>query len=110
MLPHKESECQHGCIFIAKVNDFNVKQRLLKAKTNVILKLSDVTGQDENENPYIYINSQLTPFFGKLLSAGRKAAKERKVHSIWLNRHGCQVRLVTDGPEMSYNSETELIR
>lgn len=96
-------------MFVAKLNDFNTKQKVLKAKTAVSLKLSDVVGASGGgADPFIFINSQVTPFFGRLMSEGRKAVKEKKLHSVWLNRHGCQLRLVADGPEIGFKSLTEL--
>lgn len=96
-------------MFIAKFNDFAIKQKILKAKVNITLRLSDIissklTGPDTT----IFVNNHVTPFFGKLLAEGRKAVKENRIHSVWLNRNGCNVRLELNGLERIYRSTDEL--
>lgn len=95
-------------IFIVKINEFAVKQQIMKAKINKDLRLKDIIAISSNDNPSIYVNNHVTPFFGKLLAEGRKAIKESGIHSVWLNRNGCQVRLVADGAERIYRSVNEL--
>lgn len=96
-------------IFIIKFNDFAVKQKILKAKVNKDVRLRDVLHNDSfDTNPLIFINNHVTPYFGKLLAEGRKAIKSNMIHSVWLNRNGCQFRVEANGPERSYCSMKEL--
>lgn len=96
-------------IFIVKLKDFAVKHRILKSKVNKELRLGDVIKSNSiNENPNIFINNHVTPFFGKLLAEGRKAVKEKSIHSVWLSRSGCRLRFDIDGDEYTYRSINEL--
>lgn len=98
-------------IFIVKMNDLGVKHQILKSKVNMELRLNDViTFNPRNDNPLIYVNNHLTPFFGKLLAEGRKAVKERKIHSVWLAKNGCHLRLEVNGKEQIYRNTNELER
>lgn len=98
-------------IFIVKINDFAIKHKILKANASKEIRLKDVTGTTaENCNQTIFINNHVTPFFGKLLAEGRKAVKDKKIHSVWLGRNGCQLRFEAEGPERTYRSLDELIR
>lgn len=97
-------------IFIVKINDFAVKHNILKSKSSKEVKLMNIMKTNtENGNKVIYINNHVTPFFGKLLTEGRKAVKDKIIHSVWLNKNGCQLRLEADGPERTCNSLEELI-
>lgn len=92
-------------IFIVKFNDFAVKQRILKAKVNKDVRLLDVLGNSSSDgNPLIFINNHVTPYFGRLLAEGRRAMKNNTIHSVWLNKNGCQFRVEANGIERSYQS------
>lgn len=95
-------------IFIVRINDFAVKLRILKSKVSKEVRLNDFMSSTSNENPFIFINSHVTSFFGKLLAEGRRAVKEKKIHSVWLTKHGCQLRFEGDGKERMYRSTDEL--
>lgn len=95
-------------MFIVKINNFAVKQRILKAKINKDVRLRDVTNLNASDgNPLIFINNHVTPYFGKLLAEGRKAVKDKKIHSVWFNRNGCKLRLEANGPERVYRNMIE---
>lgn len=92
-------------IVVVKLNDLSIKHRILKSKFGKELKLKDVIQcNPRNNNQVIYINNHVTPFFGKLLSEGRKAVKEKIIHSVWLSKDGCRLRFVADGEERGYRS------
>lgn len=96
-------------IIVVKLNDISVKHRILKSKVGKELRLKDVIRcNPTNNNQVIYINNHVTPFFGKLLSEGRKAVKEKKIHSVWLSKDGCRLRFDADGVERVYRSASEL--
>ncbi len=95
-------------IFIVKINDFAVKNQILKSKVNKEVRLKDVMTIAFQGNPIIYVNNHVTPFFGKLLAEGRKAVKEKKIHSVWLTRQGCKLRFEENGVERIYCSTDEL--
>lgn len=96
-------------IFIVKFKDFTLKHRVMKAKSSKEVKLSDVMqSSTTNQNPCVFINNHVTPFFGKLLAEGRKAVKNKKILAVWLNKNGCHVRLDSNGAERIYRSVTEL--
>lgn len=95
-------------IFIVKLNDFAVKQRILKAKVNKEVRLRDVIGNSSSDgNPLIFINNHVTPYFGRLLAEGRRAIKTNTIHSVWLSKNGCQFRVEANGIERSYQSIQE---
>ncbi|KAG4067311.1 hypothetical protein HA402_000302 [Bradysia odoriphaga] len=98
-------------IFIIKFNDFATKQRIMKAKVDKVIKVRDVIGSDTTAgNSTLFINNHVTPFFGKLMAEGRKAVKDKRIQSVWLNRNGCNIRLEANGPERIYRSTDELYR
>ncbi len=96
-------------IIIVKLNDFSIKHRILKSKQNSNLKLKDVIqSTSSNGDQSVYINNHVTPFFGRLLSEGRKLVKDDKIHSVWLSRDGCRLRFDAEGEERIYRSSKEL--
>lgn len=95
-------------IIIVKLYDKEVKHVILKNKLKKEVRLNDVMGVSSEANPLIYINHHLTPFFGKLLAEGRRAVREKKVHSVRLTSAGCQVRFEENGKERTYKSVGEL--
>lgn len=94
-------------VIIVKLNDFSVKHQVLKLKASKVVRLHDFV-LTSDQNPMIYVNNHVTPFFGKLLSEGRKAMKEKKIHSVWLSRDGCRMRLEDGGKEFIYRSIKDL--
>lgn len=95
-------------IVIVKLNDFAVKHQIMKSKVNKQLRLQDVINSNTMDaNQIVYINNHVTPFFGKLLAEGRRAVKDKKIHSVWLNKEGCRLRFDVDGDERSFRSTKE---
>lgn len=97
-------------IFVVKLKDFSMKHRILKSKVNKVIRLSDI-GLDVGQSrvdAQIYVNNHVTPFFGRLLAEGRKAVKDKKAHSVWLNRDGCRLRFDEAGRDFLYRSTKEL--
>lgn len=66
-----------------------------------------IIGAPQSKSP-VFINNHTTPFFGKLLAEGRKAIKEGKINSCWLNTFGCQLKFSEDGKSYGYRSIEEL--
>lgn len=95
-------------IFIVKINDFAVKHQILKSKVSKAVRLNDVMSNSTDGNPFIFINNHVTPFFGKLLAEGRKAVKEKKIHSVWMTKNGCHLRFEENGHGQIYRSADEL--
>lgn len=96
-------------IIIAKLSDFDLKQKVLANKSNVKVTLGNIISCSSSQaNTPIFINNHTTPFFGKLLSEGRKAAKDGKVHSCWLNSFGCQLKFSKEGKHFEYRNSAEL--
>lgn len=97
-------------IFILKLNDFSLKHNIMKSKANKVIRLSDigVSIGGSGVDTQVFVNNHVTPFFGKLLADGRKAVKDKNVHSVWLNRDGCRVRFDEAGKDFLYRSSKEL--
>lgn len=95
-------------IIIAKLSDYELKQKILKEKIKNPVKLSDVIGCSNAADTIIYINNHVTPFFGKLLHEGRKAVKSGDIHSCWLNSFGCQMKYEEDGKQHAYRTIDDL--
>lgn len=96
-------------IIIVKLNDFSLKHRILKSKGSKEIRLNDVVGSgNSGDNPLVFVNNHVTPFFGKLLAEGRRAVKDRKIHSVWLNKDGCRLRFDEKGKEHVYRNIEEL--
>lgn len=90
-----------------KLKDFSTKLRILKSKVGKDYRLRDVI-RSVDDSTMIYINNHVTPFFGKLLSEGRRLVKEKKIHSVWLSMDGRRLRFGPDGEERIYHSANEL--
>lgn len=96
-------------IIIVKLNDYELKQNVLKEKAKKPVKLGDIVACDANgAGTAVFINNHVTPFFGKLLKEGRLAVKEQKIHSCWLNAFGCQFKFQEDGKQHGFRSTDEL--
>lgn len=84
---------------IIKFNNFENKLKALNAKKQVLL--SDVPSfkSDKSKVP-IFINNHVTPFFGRILGLGRRAVKEKRIHSCWIGANGCLIKMTeTDKPQ-----------
>lgn len=96
-------------IFIVILNSVATKFQILKLKSKKDLRLNDVISNNvTNDNPSIYVNNHTTPFFGKLLADGRKAVKNKQIHSVWLGKDGCRVRFEEKGKDQLYRNISEL--
>lgn len=74
---------------IVKFNDFDKKLEALNSKTKTPVVLNDViTCESQHQNTPIFLNNHVTPFFGRLLAAGRQATKEKRIHSCWIGASG----------------------
>lgn len=81
---------------IVKFVNFEKKLIALNNKAKKPVKLSDVYS-DKKSNAQIYLNNHVTPYFGRLLAAGRQAIKEELIHSCWIGATGCLIKLQKDG-------------
>lgn len=96
-------------IIVVKLADFETKQLILSTKQTKKLSLGDVMSNPKEPKTPLYINNHTTPFFGKLLAEGRKAMKNGKIHSCWLNNFGCQLKFTENGKYFNYKSIADLI-
>lgn len=95
-------------IIVAKLRDFELKQKILSNKSKKKVVLRDIMPNSTRPNEPVFINNHTTPFFGKLLAEGRKAAKEGQINSCWLNTFGCQLKFSEEGKSYSYRDTDEL--
>lgn len=101
---NNNAECN---IFIAKLKAYELKHHILAAKMDKRLSLKDIDRLCSSDQP-IYINNHLTPFFGKLLADGRRAVKEKKIHSCWMSSNGPLLKLEVNGKQMNFYSAEHL--
>lgn len=96
--------------FIVKLKDVHAKRLILRAKFGKRLSLiTSDTGYPCTLNRPIYINNHVTPFFGRLIAAGRKAIKEKRIHSCWMSAQGPVMKLeVNDKQQHVYYSVEHL--
>lgn len=88
---------------IVKFASFEKKLLALNSKTDKPVKVKDVfVGQQSNVQ--IYLNNHVTPFFGRLLAAGRQAVKEEIIHSCWIGTTGCLVKMEEKGKPVNIRS------
>lgn len=77
-----------GNMIVVQFSSIEAKSALLESKTNKNIKLSDVMdtdGKSVDENAMVYVNTHLTPYFGRLISFGRRAVREGKLHSCYMS-------------------------
>lgn len=91
---------------VVKFKDFEKKLHVLNSKKQIRLK--DVAECSESQqNIGIYINNHTTPYFGRIMAAGRKAAKEKIIHSCWIGANSCLIQLKENGDPIAIrNVET----
>lgn len=94
-------------IFIVKIKAYELKHRILTTKTDKNLSLNDIDPLCQSDQP-IYINNHVTPFFGKLMAEGRRAVKEKKIHSCWMSSNGPLLKVVADGKQLLFHSSAHL--
>lgn len=95
-------------VIVVKLANFELKQQILVLESKHLLKLGDIVADSNEPSALIYINNHTTPFFGKLLSEGRKAAKAGAIQRCWLNNHGCQLNFNENGKSFLYKTMDEL--
>lgn len=84
---------------IIKFNSFETKLKALNAKKQVTLNDVPSFKSDKSKEP-IYINNHATPYFGRILALGRRAVKEKRIHSCWIGANGCLIKLAeNDKPQ-----------
>lgn len=90
---------------VVKFHDFNKKLMALNSKAKKPVKLNDITGGTTNNiNSQIYLNNHVTPFFGRLLAAGRQATKDEVIHSCWIGATGCLIKAKEDSKPVNVRS------
>lgn len=90
---------------IVKFADFKHKLMAIEAKAT---KPTSATGDQQNKP--IYINNHVTPFFGRLLAAGRVAIKQKVIHSCWIGNDGCLVKINEGDSPRNIKSLAEMER
>lgn len=94
---------------IVKFKDFEKKLQAINTKPGQKeIKVSDIIGATQ-VNARIYINNHVTPFFGRLLAAGRQAVKEEVIHSCWIGTTGCLVKLQENGKPLNVRSIDDFV-
>lgn len=95
---------------IVKFNSFEKKLAVLNSKPDKNgqkkVMASDVFDAARS-NAQIYVNNHVTPFFGRLLAAGRQAIKDGIVHSCWIGTTGCLIKLNEGGKPINVRSLDE---
>lgn len=89
---------------IVKFREFEKKLAAMSSKAQKQVKVSDVIG-DSKSIAQIYLNHHVTPFFGRLLAAGRTAVKDEIIHSCWINTMGCMIKFEENGKPMNVRSQ-----
>lgn len=93
-----------GDMFVIKFHKYDTKAAVMEAKSNTEILLADIVGAtaestSSNEKKMVYINTHVIPFFGHLLSRGRRAVKEKQIHSCWMTNNGVVVKLTSESKE-----------
>lgn len=93
---------------IVKFANFDKKLLALNSKAKKPVQLKDVPSLNINQVTPIYLNNHVTPFFGRLLAAGRTASKEGIIHSCWIGTSGCLIKMKEDGQPINIRSIDEI--
>lgn len=94
---------------IVKFAEFKDKLSVLNAKTKKPVTMKDVVQcSGELQNRSIYLNNHVTPFFAKLLAAGRNGVKSEQLHSCWIGTDGCLIKVKEGDSPKIVKSLTEL--
>lgn len=97
-------------IVVVKCVDFGVKDKIMKAKLDKVIKVADIfpdTSAENNTN--IFINNHTTPYFGRLLFHGRKAVKDNIIHSCWITSNGFYVKKTNESKPKEIKFMNELL-
>lgn len=95
-------------IVVVKFVSFETKDKIMKAKTDKTIKLSDIFENiTAEQDAQIFINNHTTPYFGRLLFHGRKAIKENLIHACWVSSNGFYIKKTSDAApkEVKYIDE-----
>lgn len=104
---------KYGTMFVVKFKSFETKAAVMEAKSNVEILLSDIVGESAQtsnsiEKKQIYINTHVIPYFGRILSHGRRAVKEKRLHSCWMTNNGVVAKLTNESKESTIQSIDQL--
>lgn len=108
-----DSKTSKFSTIIVKFVSFEKKLAILNVKAKKPVQLGDVIQcSPQQQKIQIYLNNHVTPFFGRLLAAGRQASKDKLIHSCWIGTTGCMVKLKEDGKPINVRTlgELELIK
>lgn len=95
------------CPIIVKFVDFKSKLTALEAKATKPKETHNNGDNDQQIQP-IYINNHVTPFFARLLAAGRFAVKDKLIHSCWIATEGCMIKVKEGDSSKNIKSLAEL--
>lgn len=96
-------------IIIVKMVSYEQKLLIIQARAKKAVKVRDfMDANDRQSEDFVYINNHTTPYYGRLLAAGRTMMKENGIHSCWISSNGCQLKFEADGNTHTYNSTDEL--
>lgn len=107
---HSTYRFKFGSRFVVKFTNFETKAAVMKLKDNKVIPLSAVTGVNEHKDKSIYINTHLIPFFGHIMSHGRRAIQQKLLHSCWMSGNGIAAKLKADSDEIIIQSVSHLIQ
>lgn len=93
---------------IIKFKDFASKLTALNAKKDV--KLVNIPSfESADPEVKIYLNTHVTPYFGKILASGRQAIRDGLIHSFWLGSNGCLMKISESDEPISIQTCNELL-
>lgn len=85
--------------------EFKKKLKILGLKAGKTVMMNDVfDGRDVHGNNQLYLNNDVTPYFGRLLAAGRQAKRDELIHACWIGKTGCLVKIHEDGETYNFRS------
>lgn len=94
-------------IIITNMHNTNTKQLLLnKIRAKKSLMVEEVFSTQSNSQ--IYLNEQLTPYFGRIYQIARKAKKEKKIASVSSNGGKIRIRKNQDDTPITITTENQL--
>lgn len=93
-------------IIIAKFNSQEVRDAIIKAKTEKKIIAKDIVDTDKED--IVYINSHVLPYFNRILSYGRNLVREGKIHACWMAASGVCIRINEDGKQITVYSSNHI--
>lgn len=83
-------------LIIVKFTVFETKLEMMKARRNKKILVRDIISINEGTSSAVdqevFINNQITPYFGNLLFHGRKAIDNNCIQSCWISNRGFVIR------------------